>query len=114
MAPRKFLKIEAGELEMLAEHLGKYAEKCRQAAEELRKSGITHVVTDGFKSTRDGLVRLRKLIKEFVGEVGLPNEEELDELLNQRLKDAGYETTTGPKFLQVAETKKSKRKPSDG
>lgn len=72
MAARRFLKITPNDLSILADNLHAYAKKCEEASSKLKEAGTEFVITDGYSATVDGIGRLRKFVREFVGEIGLP------------------------------------------
>jgi hypothetical protein len=106
MAARHFLKIDSKDLRRLAEHLRVYSLKCDEAAKKLDESPVTFVVTDGYSSTVDGLVRLRKFVREFVGELGLPP----DDLAEDR--DKKIASVSNAKVAEETATFKTKLKNS--
>lgn len=112
MAARIILKIEPSDLRKLSERLRQYADNCDSAAKKIEDSSSSGVVTDGFSSTVHGIGKLRKFLRDFVGELGLPHDD-LPELLEAKVQAS--QSTRIARDIKVAEQKldyhrKSKKK----
>lgn len=102
MAARIIVKVESNDLRKIAERLREYATNCDDSADKLEKTGSDGVVTDGFSSTVDGITRIRKFLRDFVGELGLPPDD-LPALLEEKVQ--AFRSSKISADIRVAEKK---------